>query len=302
MRIPGSRLFDLSASCSDRRFRIRGVVACALTNTRAWRSGDSGVVMDILKTARQCCRGLLAFALASGCMACGEDRVTGPSPPSTSPSPSPPSPSPPTRAVRGTVFEHTPSGVRPLEGVPLRVFKGAGDRPEVVDVTSGADGSYEVGVTEWPSFVRVHVAPDSPYRAPCPPYAWAEQRLDVHVVAGAILSATGIPPSFPTNSIPASSNFYFRVLGVVTERTSGGVKPLPGATVALLNGAPGESGDDAHWADTFTDANGRYLLCWVGHSEVSGYVQTQKEGYARVSQYGAPYWGDWSLDFELTRR
>lgn len=75
-----------------------------------------------------------------------------------------------------------------------------------------------------------------------------------------------------------------------------------GATVAILNDAPGEPRGYPYWVDTFTDANGRYLLCWVGNSEESGYVQAHKEGYAPLSQYGAPYWGDWNLDFDLIRR
>ena len=235
-------------------------------------------------------------------MACDEGRPTDPSPPSTSqPTPPAPSPSPSSFVIRGRVFEHTPSGVRPVAGVPLRVFKGYGQYPEIVDATSGADGAYEAGVIERVSFARVQVPPQSPFRAPCPPYAWGEDSFDVHVISRANLSTTGIPPSFPTNSVRPAQNFSFRVEGVITETIDGGARPLPAATVALLWGAPGESGEDTYAADTLADANGRYLVCWVGNSEISGYVEAHKEGYAPVAKYGAPYYGPWNLDFELTR-
>lgn len=254
--------------------------------------------MKISENLRRCDRVLLAFVLAAGGMACDERRPTDPSPPSQ---PSPPAPPPSTFVVRGHVFEHTPSGMRPVAGVPLRVFKGYGQYPEIVDVTSGADGAYEAGVIERQSFARVQVPPHSSFRAPCPPYAWGEDRFDVHVVSRAILSTTGIPPSFPTNSLQPSQNFYFRVQGVVTERIGDDARPLPAATVALLHGAPGEFGEDTYGADTLADANGRYLLCWVGNSEISGHVEARKEGYAPASKYGAPGYEPWNLDFELTR-
>jgi hypothetical protein len=203
----------------------------------------------------------------------------------------------PTRTVRGTVVEHTNSGAHPIAGVPLRVSAVVGVTRTSVAAISGADGSYSVEVIDGAGFVKVQMDPGSVYFAPCPPFSWSRGPLDgfdVHVVSGAILSSTGIPPSFP-QSFPHGLPDTVRVLGVVSEEMNGGLLPVSGATVTLVG-----SGEVA--ASTLTDANGRYALCWVGNTEVYGRVDASKVGYTSMSTNGAPYWSDWKLDFRLTRR
>src|SRR5262245_60904549 len=115
----------------------------------------------------ECCASLLTFALAVGGMACSDSSpITGPTP--LTGSPPPPSG---TLVVRGTVIEHLPvfPDVRPLAGVPLRVFGGG----TVVEVTSGADGSYEAHVPDTAPFVRV-AASGTQYFTPCPSRRSAE--------------------------------------------------------------------------------------------------------------------------------
>jgi hypothetical protein len=237
---------------------------------------------------------LLAFALAIGGMACGESApITGPDPlqqPSASPAPAPASSS----SIRGTVFEHTMSGARPLGGVRIHVFQSLPNVPreQVVDVTTGADGSFSVAKIESSHFVRAQVAAGSSYFTPCPTFTWSQAtplELDVHVVSGAILSTAGMPPSYPTQSLPLGG-FRALISGRVVERTAGGLEPVSAATVAMAEGS-----------DTLSDANGRYLLCSIGNTEVAVTVSASKPGYGTASAHDLPWFG-WDLDFELTRR
>ena len=91
------------------------------------------------------------------------------------------------------------------------------------------------------------------------------------------------------------------MFGVVGERTSDGVRPLSGATVAQ-GSLQGDVGDVGDVADTLTDASGRYLLCLVAwENEIPVEVRAFKEGFAPVQKVGPPGYVNWNLDFELTR-
>jgi hypothetical protein len=166
---------------------------------------------------------------------------------------------------------------------------------DALDVTSGADGSFNVPVPDSAVFFRAQAAPGSSYFTPCPPFAWNGQavrvELDVHVVSGAILSTTGMPPSYPTES--PIGGFRALISGRVVERTAAGLEPVPAATVTM-SGA-------SLLADTLTDSSGRYLLCSVGNPEVAVVVSAHKAGYLPASANDLPWFG-WDLDFELTRQ
>ncbi len=236
---------------------------------------------------------LLAFTLVIGGMACGGSApITGPEAPEALAPPSPSSAS----SIGGTVFEHTMSGARPLAGVRLRVSQALSDvrGHQVVDVTSGADGSFNVARRDPIHFVTAQTAPGSAYFTPCPAFTWSlpptRVELDVHVVSGAILSTAGTPPSYPTQS--QSGGYRALISGRVVERTAGGLEPVPAATVAV-------GGNDEQYA-TLSDANGRYLLCSVGNPEVAVVVSARKAGYLTASEQNLPWFG-WDLDFELRR-
>jgi hypothetical protein len=178
--------------------------------------------------------------------------------------------------------------MRTLAGARLEVQRSRGLTTEINTVTSGADGSYEGGGADRESvFVFVRLAPNSPYLAPCPPFTWTEQRLDVHVISAEIVATIGIPPSFPTKP---TGNSHALVSGRVFERTADGSQAVGGASVAMHGGG-----------ETLSNTNGHYLLCSVGNSEVSVIVTARKNGYASSSAHGIPWFG-WDLDFELTRR
>ena len=230
---------------------------------------------------------LLAFALAVGGMACGESRpIAGPEP-LTSPRSA--------LSTGGTVFEHTMSGARPLAGVRLRVFQALPNVPsnQFVDVTSVADGSFNVAKPDSTYFVTAHTAPGSSYFTPCPAFSWSQAarvELDVHVVSGAILSTAGMPPSYPTQS--QSGGFRALISGRVFESTAGRLESVSGATVAM--------GRNEEEFATLSDANGRYLLCSVGNTEVAVLVSARKAGYQSASEFNVPWFG-WDLDFQLRR-
>jgi hypothetical protein len=199
-----------------------------------------------------------------------------------------PTVSPNVWAIRGTVFEHTASGMRTLGGARLEVQRSRGLTTEINTVTSRADGSYDAGAADRESFfVFVRMAPDSPYLTPCPPFTWTEQRLDVHVISAEILATIGIPPSFPTNP---TRNLHAPISGRVFERTADGSQAVAAASIALHGGG-----------ETRSNSSGHYLLCSVGNSEIAVIVTARKDGYASASAQGVP-WIGWDLDFELTRR
>ena len=230
-------------------------------------------------------RALLTLALAAGGMGCDAAPITGPGPSPTA-SPAPPAGS---WVVRGTVFEDLPVSpdVRPLAGAPLRVFGGG----RIAEVISGADGYYEADMPDTASFVRV-VASGPQYFSPCPSFRWGgaarvDEPLDVHVVSGAVLQATGTP------NLPTSGK---AVWGRVFERISDRLEPVSGAIVTLH----GSERLQNPVANTVTDARGLYEMCYV---TPPGYlVEARKEGYAPVSVPAIIGWNFEMTDLILTRQ
>jgi hypothetical protein len=190
--------------------------------------------------------------------------------------------------VRGTVFEDLPvfPDERPLGGVPLRVFGGG----RIVEVISGADGSYEADMPDTASFVRV-VASGPWYFSPCPSFSWGGasrvEPLDVHVVSGAVLQAHGTP------NLPSSGK---EIWGRVFERMSDRLEPVSGATVTLH----GSDRLQNPVANTVTDARGRYAMCYVTPPDYL--VEARKEGYAPVSVPAVIGWDFEMTDLILTRQ
>jgi len=238
------------------------------------------------------CASLLTVALAVGGMACSDSLpITGPTPgPIASPTPGPPPSG--SLIVRGTVIEFLPVSPdeRPAAGVPLRVFGGG----TVVEVTSGADGSYEAHVPDTASFVRV-AASGTVYYTPCPSFRTSESvrvdgPLDVHVVSGATLSTSGAPNSYP---IDWGGRYRYGILGQV--RTSEGLEPVSAASVTLHGSGRLENPR----ASTLTDTKGRYVLCGDRFSQEI--VEARKEGYKTASVPAVFGWNYEPTDLLLTR-
>jgi hypothetical protein len=222
--------------------------------------------------------------------ACGPNPI--PSQPSVFPPPPPP-PDPassPPFTLSGTVFEHTPSGVRPQAGVPVRVRLWG--TPMLLDGTSDSAGRYAIpGVPAG----AVTIAPpsESGYRAPCPSgtdVLKSNASFDVHVVSTTLLSTSGAPPSMPLS--------FLSIGGTVFERVPDGTRPVAGATVDLA----GDDTDRFVFSTTLTDARGGYLICTappgVGTDQIH-WVRAQKDGYRPASRTGFP--GYDTINLEIAR-
>lgn len=233
------------------------------------------------------CASLLAFALAVGGMACSDTSpITGPTAAPLAPLPSG------SLVVRGTVIEFLAvfPDQRPLAGVPLRVIGGG----TVVEVTSGADGSYEAHVPDTAPFVRV-ASSGTLHFTPCPSFrrsvggARVDGTMDVHVVSGATLLKSWLPNSYPID--------WGGVNGVWGHvRTSDGLEPLSGVSVTLRGRVPLEN----PMASTLTDSRGQYTLCATSSRDVV--VEARKEGYTTVSVPAVFGWNFETTDLILTRQ
>jgi hypothetical protein len=176
--------------------------------------------------------------------------------------------------LSGTVYEHSPSGVRPLAHVPLAIESTFPiyTANTVPFYTTNDDGQYRVEFEGWRGpGLRIVRAVASGYRQPCHAATTlkdGENILDVHLVPESVLSTSGIPAS-----LPVVEPF---VSGMVVERTALGDLPVKGA---LVNGEFGWDLRDevVVGATTLTDASGRYLLCGV---ETATGVSVVANGYA----------------------
>lgn len=122
-------------------------------------------------------RGITVFVAASAAFvsisflgACSDSPMPSPSSP-TPTSPSVPGPLP-VFTVSGVAYEHTPAGIQPLAGLPLRV-RGYRDlqTPVTVDVVTDAAGRYEVpGLVR--EYVLVGARPQDAYLSPCSVRLW----------------------------------------------------------------------------------------------------------------------------------
>lgn len=246
-------------------------------------------------------RGITVFVAASAAFisiaflgACSDSPMPSPSSP-TPTSPSVPGPLP-VFTVSGVAYEHTPAGIQPLAGLPLRVH-GYRDlqTPVTVDVVTDAAGRYEVpGLVR--EYVLVGARPQDSYLSPCSVrlWLWNDDPKNVHVVSRAYLLAAGTPRSMPPLSRLDGYPSVQVLSGFVTERTSDGVRPVAEASVEHLYG-DGQSGDPTGF--TVTNANGFYVLC--GYDDDYGQaVRVRKKGYRTGIQSIGP---SWTIDVQLVR-
>jgi len=223
---------------------------------------------------------VLGFALGS----CTESRSpTTPSQPMPTTTPMPPF------TLSGVVFEHLTTEVRPLAHARIRVRTTGG---VILEGTANTAGRYEISGVPADAMV-IEPSTDTEYRAPCPPgVLGSNNRLDVHVVSTALLSTLGTPSSLPTGSIWVS--------GTVFERTSEGMRPIAGASVALA----ADDSDRLVVSSTLTDEAGRYLVCPVppgaGTDQVA-WVRVRKENYPPTSRRVFLGWDYVGADIELSR-
>ena len=230
-----------------------------------------------------CLFGLLAAA-------CSDD-MAGPSttPPVTPTRTATPTPTP-SFTLSGTVYEHTPTGARPLADVPLDISVEYQSWPP--KLRTDADGRYSYPGATGALKVKADL---EGYSQPCRAGAVIDRdtMLDVHVVSNAVLSASGIPPSMPVVDA--------RITGRVMERTPDGrVVWIPGASV--IGDFTGGNGW-APSATTVSDASGMFILCGVSNASGLGLVlYVSKPGYESAEQ-GVDYTlARTNYDVELLRK
>ena len=191
---------------------------------------------------------------------------------------------PSTFAISGTVYESSPSGLRPLAGVPLDIsVEYQSHSPQT---TTDADGRYSVTRSASdPLTVKVE---KTGYSQPCVARTstGTDSVLDIFVVRESVLREGGLPASFPIITPTLS--------GVVFESPDNGQKAIAGARVtADYSGGMG-------WgpaATTMTDHAGRYLFCGLQPAWISIWVSDGK-GLFEVPLKTAVS----SLDIEVPRR
>jgi hypothetical protein len=219
----------------------------------------------------------LLAGLSAGCHDYKEPSAPSAVPPAASASA--PEPIPPALTVSGVVHEHTASGPRPLPQLSFTVRltdAGWGDRGGGTLVTSDASGRYSVRSDEG-TIVTMVLPAESGYHAPCPSgidVLTADATMDIHVVADATLTTTGVPSSLPVSGPLVS--------GGVLERSTDGQQPVSGATIDLFTDASG-----VVKGTTLTDRRGAFLLCAnpPGTSAVQTvWVGARKDGYRQTIQ------------------
>jgi len=207
-------------------------------------------------------RFVVAMCLALVASACDEDtrsQLTAPSSSTVTTSGA--------STVSGVVYEATAGGLRPLAGVGIDAspdYQSHSPR-----TTSTADGRYELPASVLAAGNKI-VGERTGYRQPCRVAVSSTSSTvqDLYLVSNEVLATTGVPASMPVAQQIVS--------GVVSERTSVGNRPIAGAIVT------GDFSAGLGWgpsASTVTDAQGRYLLCGIGPSELGLYLYVAKSGF-----------------------
>jgi hypothetical protein len=242
----------------------------------------------------------LFVILAAGMAACSEGGDVTPFPTSPSP-PLVPRPGPPGSAlppippgiysINGVITESVPQGSRPLSGVSVNAWVQTATigysymfayGPRVTD----AQGRYELAGIPPGARVRLQVSGPGYLQQCATPevHVNLSLRLDTQLVPRASVSSS------PT-SVPRSSPGFRQLSGVVYEVTAQGRRPVPDSFVDY------EPINDFPAAITFTDAQGRFLLCGipeVGNSWIAAAIGVGRFAYVMV-----PPGPDASVDIEI---
>jgi len=214
--------------------------------------------MNPLRLAPIC--SLILFTAA--CSASETNALTPTSPSAVDdPSPNKDAPSPPrgNLTIRGIVTERlVGGGVRPMAGVNVNAWVGTGGFGYSYMWANGGrrsdvTGQYELTGLPRSAIVIVDAWTDGhDYVQQCaapPTRMEADTTVDLQLVSRENVSST-------PDGIPLAPGFRF-VSGVIFENTPAGKRPVQGVHVDY------EPVMDSPAAHTFSDANGRYLLCGI---------------------------------------
>ncbi len=227
-------------------------------------------------------RRLVILWLACVPLGCGASTITAPTAPT--PLPAPASPFAPgatsgANSVGGFISEMTSQGLRAVAGVSVSAWVDLGRSgysymwahgPRSTD----ASGRYQLTNLPDGASVTLQVWKDGYVQQCAAPTlkAGGDATLDLRIVSKAALSAD---PS----SVPPQAAGYRIISGVIYENSSDGRRPVPGAFVDF------EPFEDFPAAITFSDAQGRYLLCGIpdgSPAELGASLTTSRVAYISV--------------------
>jgi hypothetical protein len=237
----------------------------------------------------------VVLLLAGMAVGCGGSAVTSPTAPASIPPPLFGSPFPPGAAsgpnsVAGLITEMTAQSSSPVGGVSVSAWVDLGRMAYSYQWANGrrttdASGHYELTNLPDGANVTLQIWKDSYVQQCAAPTitASATATLDLRVVSRALVSADRA-------SVPAPAPGFRHVSGVVYENTPDGKRPVPGSPVDF------EPFEDFPAALTYTDAQGRYLLCGLPdgtEATLAASMTTARVAYVRVPPHQT------SFDIEL---
>ena len=225
---------------------------------------------------------LLAVTLNVVTLACGSESSA---PAVTIPTaPTPAAPTFPTVTLAGTVVERVSGG--PASGASVGVGSVQGTAPWTGSpgaARADGDGRYQLKVREDPGPAYVKASKVG-YVQQC--------AVAVTLQADLIVDLTITPSTdVVTNGLPTEPNRR-HISGVVYERTNAGRRPLVDALVGW------EPIMDGTFADTRTDAQGRYRLCGIPTTKIDGLVAV-RGGSTQAVFVSVGAGGDAVVDFEV---
>lgn len=235
---------------------------------------------------------MLLFCVAVLSLGCGASPVlpTTPTPVPPTSAPFPPVATTGPNSVSGSITEITTQGPRAVGAVSVNAWVEQGhfgysywwaNGPQ----SSDASGRYELSNLPDGSRVTLQIWKDGYVQQCAAPgfTASATSRIDLRLVPKALVSAD-------RSSVPAPAPGFRHVTGVVYENTAEGRRPVAGAFVDF------EPVDDFPAAITYTDAQGRFLLCGLPDGLAVGLgasLNTERVAYVTALP------GQTSIDIEL---
>jgi len=237
---------------------------------------------------------VVVLLLAGVAVGCGGSAVTSPTAPASIPpltgSPFPPGTTSGPNSVAGFITEMTSQGPRPVSGVSVSAWVDLGRLAYSYMWGNGARasdtaGRYELGNLPDGASVTVQIwKTDYVQQCAAPTFTVSgTTTLDLRLVSRALVSAD---PA----SVPAPAQGFRNVSGVVYENTAVGKRPVPGAPVDF------EPFEDFPAAITYSDAQGRYLLCGLpdgAAAKLSASMTTARVAYVNVPPHQA------TMDIEI---
>ena len=236
-----------------------------------------------------CCRPAIAALSVAAAIGCAQPAAPTPAPSSTGPTAAP---AQELRTVSGTVFVYTSAGAKPSGADELwarvEISEGRLTRGYSIGrIAVDAAGQYSVRV---PDGALLRLFTGSVYEQPCAVTVrvLSDVKRDVRLIADRALLGNHLPGEFLAQA--------GTLTGTVFELAADGTRrPLSGASV-VLDATPGLW---APFAQTVTDADGRYLICGL-EGETSSFVWALLEAYPYVV-FPVALGRDTTLDIEMAK-